>query len=47
MVGVLRYWRTVFMNLLLSKLPELETLSWSILLEDFTAVLALLLLCGK
>ena len=35
------------MNLSLSMLPALETQSWSILFEDFTAVSALLLLCGK
>ena len=44
---VLQYWRIAFMNLSLSMLQALETQSWSILFEDFTAVSALLLLCRK
>ena len=35
------------MNLSLLILPDLETKSWSILLDDFMVVSALLLLCGK
>ena len=34
-------------ELVVVMLPALETQSWSILFEDFTAVSALLLLCGK